>query len=394
MEVFGLTPIDAALSARGLYWSYQISQFIFIQTPLGLLSCVIGFLYSVLRSGQQANFKYFSIFAFIAISGALLFILPNRQVSVIKSAVEVFGQTINESGRSTDSLNIDYLHISVLLSFLSQLIDSISWGALSLMDSSLAKPLRFLNDPFSIHKLSLRFNEWQLDPITDIHLQRDLNDFYYAHFIPSLIKYQKQHGDLQDTHLIWPGHLEILRFYSNKERTEWDSLKRRVLILMNGSSDEWRQMRALMPQLELSLTDLEDQVVADSVTAVNRSARPLWLSICSGMLMSFPYVYGAVSACLFLAWPLLMVVVVITSRLSLLLTYLGGFIWVKSWVFCAALSYYVSLMVLHVQAEGALDFHWFWEYPYYLAIGSGLLILLPIFSLLIIYQGFQWVSHR
>jgi hypothetical protein len=80
---------------------------------------------------------------------------------------------------------------------------------------------------------------------------------------------------------------------------------------------------------------------------------------------------------------------IIFRNLNLFLRYCEALVWIKSWIITAALSYYVSLIAIHVQSQANSQLHWFWEYPYHALLSSILLYLLPVLTFIAIDHAFQ-----
>jgi hypothetical protein len=119
-----------------------------------------------------------------------------------------------------------------------------------------------------------------------------------------------------------------------------------------------------------------------------------WIKWVSGVQGFFPYIYGAANFCLYVSFPFLMLVLMIFCRMSLFLKYMESFIWIKSWTMTSGIAYYISLFVAQIQAQASDNVNWFWDYPYFVAVSSVLLIVLPIVSFVGIHQSFQFLTNR
>ena len=397
MDVFGLTPIDSALAAWGLNCAQKLTAFLFTQTPVGIVGFAIGFLWSLWESVQENNFKHFVVFIFISLTGILLFITPQRQESSIKSAMEVYG-TNSPSAQSLKNIQTNERHVPVLLSFVGQMADTVSIGAISVLDNALMNYPHFLNEPFGLQKLSLQANRIVHSPISDVHLKEDLDDFIYAHYLPSLNIYSNdpQHH-VSDLHSLWPGDAGIISNYSSSGNEQWNDLKKRLTHLIGGSQAPWQQIKDVLAQMNAQDNNLDNHIIASMIQGQlyhADSSYDFWWRWAGWVQALFPYMYGWGSFCLYVAFPVLMLALVVVRRMSLFLRYAEMFLWIKSWALTSAISYYISLMVARLQAQASSGANWFWDYPYYTVVASILLCLMPILTLTGIHHSFQVINNR
>lgn len=394
MNIFGLTPIDSALSALGLNCSQKLTEFFFSQSHLGLAAFTIGFVWSVWQSSREANFKYFAIFIFLSLAGISLFIFPQRQLTNIKSAMEVYGQ--NNSSITAQSLKESQTHdngVPLVLSFLGQMADMVNIGAISILDNTLASNIRFLSNPFGLQKFSLQAYQIIHDPVADASLKQNLDDFIYAHYLPTLNIYLNK-AQAADLHTLWPGDTRITSLYSSNERTQWNDLKSRLSNLIQDPQS-WGKIRSSLSQSSFSGSNLDNQIIASMVNAqLYQSRVHLWWDWASIVQLSFPYTLGWGNFCLYVGFPPLMLSLIIFRRMTLFFKYIEIFVWVKSWALTAAISFYISLMAARIQAQTSTQSNWFWDYPYYALLASVLLCLIPILTLVGIHQGFQLINNR
>ena len=363
MDIFGLTPIDSALAAWGLNISTRLSDFLFIQTPIGVLAFAIGFLYAVFQSAREANFKYFVIFVFISLAGTLLFIVPQRQQSVIKSASEIYGRPSAITAQVIKNSQTNDHSMPLLLSFFAQMIDSISFGAINRVDESLNSQSPFLSDPFKIQKISLQANGWINSPITDVVLRQDVDDFIYAQYLPSLIM---------------------------RKDIQWSDIQAR---LTSNPQCPLGEIKSSLSALSISHEHIDDEFMTAIIHGQCSANKSLWLKWAGGIQALFPYAYGWGNFCLYVSFPFLILALVVFRRMNLFFQYIEIFFWIKSWILCAAAGFYISLFALRIQGQTSSGINWFWDYPWYLAVGSIFLILMPILTFIGIHQSFQFINR-
>ncbi len=389
MDIFGLTPIDSALSAWGLICSQKLTEFFFSQSHLGITAFAIGFVWSVWESSREANFKYFAIFIVLSLVGIFLFILPQRQETNIKSAMEAHGGgNINPTAQSLKDSQTHDNSMPLVLSFIGQMADMVNMGAISILDNTLSNSAHFLSNPFGLQKLSFQAYQLTHSPIADASLKQDLDDFIYAHYLPSLNMYLNK-AQAADLHTLWPGDARITRLYSSNQRSQWDDLKNGLSNLLQDPQS-WGKIRSSLSQTNIFGNNLDNQIIASVVNAqLYHSKSHSWWNWASIVPTSFPYILGWGNFCLYVGFPPLMLSLIIVRRMTLFLKYVEIFIWVKSWTITAAISYYISLMAARIQAQTSTQYNWFWDYPYYALLASMLLCLMPILTLVGIHQGFS-----
>ncbi|MBI3602717.1 MAG: hypothetical protein HY209_07495 [Candidatus Omnitrophica bacterium] len=395
MDIFGLTSIDTALATWGLNSAQKLTVFLFIQTPAGIAAFATGFLWSLWQSVQESNFKYFAVFIFISLTGILLLITPQRPEPAIKSAMEAYGTNSGITAKSLKDSQTNEHRMPVVLSFIGQMFDAMNIGAISIFDSTLTGNTRFLSNPFGLQKISLQANYIVNSSIADVRLKEDLDDFIYAHYLPSLMMYKNDASSLSDFYSLWPGHTKILGYYSSNERSQWDDLKSRLTRLINDPQGPWPKIKNILKQMNTQNDNLDDQIMASIIQGQSHHSTGRWWLYWTGWVQTFfPYIYGAGNFCLYAGFPMLMLAMMIMRRMSLFLRYAEMFIWIKSWALTAAMSYYISLMVAGLQAQTSSQANWFWDYPYYVVVASILLCLIPILTLVSIHYSFQLINNH
>ncbi len=385
MDIFGLTPIDAALSAWGLNCSQKLTEFFFNQTFLGVTAFVAGFVWSLWQSVREVNFKHFAVFVVISLTGTILFIPHKYQQSSVKSAVEVYGASKN----TAQSINVTLTNghtIPTILSFIGQMADMVSIGTISILDAALSNNAKFLGDPFGPQKLSLQIHQIVHAPLEDVHLRESLGDFIYAQYLPSLIMYQNKTPILYDLHSLSP---EKFRY----DNSQWDNLKLRLGTLT--AAGPWARIKGTLSQMGIRQNNLDEAIFASIIRGQIQAGENNWpWSWAMSTQTFFPYIMGWANFCVYVSFPVLMLAIVIVRRMGLFLRYAEIFLWVKSFYLTSAISYYISLMIAHLQAQTSVQANWFWDYPHYAVVASVLLCLMPVLTLLGVHQSFQLINHR
>ncbi len=392
MDIFGFTPIDAALSAWGLNVSQSLVRF-FFTSHLGFVAFAIGFGYSVWRSAREANYRHFAVFAFICIAGWMMIVVPSRQEPHIKSVMEVYG-TSNTSTQDVKNSQTTMNVMPLVLSYFGQMADAMNIGIISAIDNVLADDFRFLDEPLGIQRLALQANQFINTPIIDISLKKDLNDFIYAHYLPALAFYTNR-NPTYDLRSLSPGSVSIVHQYSQQGKQKWDEIKNNLLQLLSDPQGPWMKIRQLLQHSNISSSNIDNQIL-DSIFQGQLRPRQenLYWFLITGVHSFFLYIYGWVNFCLYVSFPFFMFAVLIFHRFSILLHYLEIFLWIKSWGLIAALAHYVSMMVFHIQIHNSGAIYGIWEYPYFSAVSAFILCVLPIFSFIGFRQCFQIINKR
>lgn len=368
MDIFGLTPIDSALAAWGLNCAQVLVDFLFKRTQVGLAALVIGFLGSLWQSAREGNLKHFVTFVFICLIGPLLFITPTRHEPAVKSAVEVYGSS-SVSAKSIKDTQTNAHTMPLMLSFVGQAADMVSVGIVFLIDNSLSNDTHFLKNPFDPQKLALEANQIIHAPIADPDLKRDVDDFIYAVYLPSLIINKNDSGVFD--------HSEDLK----------NQLKNLMIPI--------EKIRILLNQLGSASNNMDDQIIKSIIRGQIDQHKSLLIWPFASILYSFfPYILGWANFCLYIFFPVLMLMIMVFRRLSLFLRYLEVFCWIKSWVLGAAIAYYMSMLMAHLQAQSSVSANWLWDYPYFVLLSVFLLCLMPVLTGILTRRLFQQVNHH
>ena len=365
MDVFGLTAVDSALSAWGLNCAATLIDLLFVKTPVGLVAFTVGFFWAIVQSARQGYFKHLTVFILLSLIGVLLFIGSKRQETTIKSAVEVYGTSALTAQSIRDS-QTNQRSMPLMLSFFSQWADSISIGIINKVDEALNNQPHFLNSPFEIQRLSLRANQFINEPIADVKLRKKVEDFIYAEYLPSLIK---------------------------GETVSLSDIQVLLKPLLDDAQGPWTKVKGALTQIGRSQNNIDNQIMASIVQGQCAPKQSLWLQWAAAVQSFFPYITGWANFCLYLCFPFLMLALIVFRRMNIFLRYLEVFVWVKSLILSSAVSYYISLIALRIQGQAANGVSWFWENPYYVAVASILLLLMPVLTFVGIHQSFHVVKQ-
>ncbi|MDO8675424.1 MAG: hypothetical protein Q7K71_04835 [Candidatus Omnitrophota bacterium] len=323
-----------------------ITDYVFINTPLGIAAFTAGFLLSLWYSAKSSNFSRFFLFAFIALSIYLLYIVPRRQED----------------------------RAPVLFAFASDMADAVFKGAI------------VLEDPFAPHRLSFQMRAFVRQGVQDPALKDRLSEFVHAHYLPALGMTGLR---------VWPGDPQVVRHYSPQAKTEWRGLSQDLLGILNSPASPWPAAREyLFRSTETSSGDLDDQALRSLVQyevgagspgplMTGGETPPLLWKICGWVFAVFPYMYSIANASLGIVFPFTLLAMLFTCDFSFLTAYARNFIWIKSWVLGGALCHFASLAMASAQARQALSAAWFWEYPTYAVFGALLLCLMPLMTFLL-----------
>src|SRR3989338_3412196 len=225
-----------------------ITDYVFINTPLGIAAFTAGFLLSLWSSAKSANFNKFFVFAFLSLSVFSLIVVPRRQED----------------------------RAPVLFVFVSDAADAVFKGAL------------FVEKPFAPHRLSFQMRAFIRQGITDHALKDRLSEFVHAHFLPVLGMTGLR---------AWPGDPQVVSHYSSQAKAEWRGLSQDLLRILNASASPWPAAREYLSQWAVGARhavplqgDLDNQALRSLVQQEvgARHAVPLLWEICGWAFAIFP----------------------------------------------------------------------------------------------------------
>jgi hypothetical protein len=226
--------------------------------------------------------------------------------------------------------------------------------------------------------------------LDDVSLRYRLEDFIYSTYLPSLYNYISDQDDMQGIKQLWPGDQRISSYYSAADRAEWEHVLRGLLFLVQEPRSPWDSVKSRMDELKIPTTDIEEKILASMIRGQIHQLHEIgWVQWTAAMLNFFSYSYGASNFLLYVAFPFMLLLMLITGWTNFMLYYVEFFIWIKSWIITSALAHYVSLVAAAMLSRASADSSWFWESPYHVLIAALLLYLLPVGSFILINQSFQ-----
>ncbi len=323
------------------HYAGLITDYLIVQTHLGVAALVAGFLLSLLHCAQSGNFKRFFLFAFIALAIISLIVTPRRQED----------------------------RAPLLYAYLSDTTDSFF------------KSILFVEQPFAPHQLSFRLRSYIQGGITDPSIKERLKNFLRGHYVPALGM-----AGLR----IWPGDPQVINNYSPEAKTEWEGasgIKLTLLRLINDPISPWPLAReSLSSWTQIPNDALDNQflqsLIQQELSPTFYKENFMW-QLSRGIIAVFPNIASAADAALAIVFPFVLLVVLLSTQLSFLTLYIQNFIWIKSWILGQTLCHYASMTMAYAQAHQAPTIFWFWEYPYYIVLGAALLCLMPAITFLL-----------
>ncbi len=386
MDIFGLTPIDTALSVLGLNAAQIIANYL-VTTPLSATALAAGFLFSIVKTARYGHTQPLVILFVVTLS-ALFLVLPQRPEGNIQSAQERYGHSDHSSQMIKDRL-IEYHQIPVLLGFAEQISVAILAGAIHTFDVLMPSWAHFLTSPFGAARIALNMRKAIALGITDapLHarLQKFLNDFY----LPALgiIKNESSAAPLAE---LWPGHERVLSYYSSPGKAQWKQLGEEIARYFDQDPHLDHDARAHISAMTQSPQDavllsmtksLVEQVLA---RLADVKANDWMWQATAAVVSVFPYMYGWANGLVLGCFPLMILTCVVTRSPRTIVHYCRTFAGVKAMALGAALCFYASLIVAAVAANTQSDPSWAWERPYFCAVLAILLVALPVGAFVII----------
>jgi hypothetical protein len=393
VNIFGITPIDTALSAWGLSFSYILSEYLFLKSPIGVLIFLLAFIGSILETVKKVNIKHVLLCVFLSFVVFFLLILPKREPVEIKSAVELHTGNSSLTAQSLKDAQIDSFQMPLFLSLFAQLTDVVSINVVSLIDQTLNKDLKFFKGSFHLQKLSLEANHMINSSFTDQSLKEELDNFMYVDFLPAFIMHQTEQRDRVG--LIWPGHEQILTLYTAEGAERWKILNQRFKKMIDSPHLIWKEVRETINQIKpIQENDFDEQLIASMIKGQYSLKNNDWITWMGRVQLFFPYIQGWANFCLYASFPFVIVILILSRDINVILYYLEAFIWIKSWTLGAATSFYCSLFAARIQSLTSTEISWFWNSPYYVVFASVLLVLMPFLALMAIHTVFKFIGNR
>ncbi len=409
MDIYVITPQDAALSALGLDLSQALMDFLFRQSHIGFLAFIVGFLFNVWRCTQSTNYRQLLMHAAIFVVCLVLITTPARQEGNIKSSWEVYAQTDDTkpllNAQQLKSAQTKAQAMPVLLTFIGQVMDSFSIGSIAALSQLMPDYAQYLKYPFGIQGMALDLHTQMREGIQDFSLKARAQDFVYVHYLPALMLLRNTTSNLSNLSMYGACDEQITNNYSSNVKQEWDVLKADIKTNINVPSNFfWHQAKTMLDQAYSPSPSKTPDRDDDFINALMRREaqdlndkhlpRPDWFwQAAHALLRSYPYAQGLGNFCLYVFFPIMLCLVLTLARFDFLFYYIKSFLWVKSWVLTAALAYWTSLFMFYAQMQTAGGVQWFWQQPYF-ALGAGILVyVMPVMIFFLLYRGVRFNTH-
>ncbi len=416
MDIFGITPVDSALSVLGLNLSQGLMDFLFQESKIGYLCFCIGFCYQIYRCTKEVNYwpllRHFCIFIACLITVGT----STRHEENISSAWEAYCPA-NHASRdssicappalSTETLKSKIFNphqrgskeMPALLSFLGQSFDLFTIGIISALSRLMPDDFQYLKYPFDIQDRALDLQRKVKLGIADLSLKQKAQDFIYTHYLPALILVKNTSADpVKDLSIHGFSSTTIINKYSPDVKAQWEGLKTRIQHAINMDTT-WPEIKLMLdrryPQQGNTHRDnyFIDAVMFNEVKALDKeyAQKSNWLwQAAQGLLQSYPYAQGMANLSLYVFFPVVLCLILTFARVDFLLCWIKSLVWVKLWVLTACLAYWASLLIANAQAQLAGGIKWFWQEPYF-ALGAGVLVYFtPLMMFFLVFKGINF----
>jgi hypothetical protein len=348
----GITPIDTALEIMGLTQSQALMRFLFMETAMGQLAFAVGFMFSFFNSLERGNFRPVIMFVLMFFSLWILLVLPSYDRSAVVSAMERSGYTATQAEAVLRKSGYDAARVNPVVDAICQWMGSFTIMVAASFDR-MGGLTAYLENPFYLTKLSIVAARTLERGIKDPRLGTRAIIFYQDNYLPAL----RQAG--QDTRFsekdLWPGHENIVSFYTRQARSEWEGLKEDLYKDVNGAEhifdkvferlyrkepDRDRVVRLLLDSELSRKKTLYSRRTFISMRELSRgpqAAAPAgftdWLvkDMPRAALRAMPYIQGGALFILLALLPVTLLAVYVWRRISILGVYLALLFSVKAW---------------------------------------------------------------
>lgn len=396
MNIFGITPVDAALSALGLNCAQMLADAVFTHTRIAQICMICGVLFAAVRAARHADYRSLIMVAMVYAAIVLLF-LPKKDEGRIASAAEVYS-TSPHAAHSIKNLLTSHHHVPSILSWLAQVADSFVIGVIHVTDSAMVPWARFLAGPFQAELLCLDARGAVRSHALDAAWQAAWVKFLRDHYVPalSMIKHDKPDVDLS---ALWPGHRGVTVYYSTSARKEWADLQPRLTAVLDGHPHVNARARNTLAQISGTSPDAVREGLIAAMARQSADTRPsphTFFDIfhASGMILRFfPILYGWCHLILYAAFPLVVLIVAVSLKATALRVYGALLAGVKAMALWAALCGYGAAALASLQVQSALDASWVWERPYFCVAAAVGLVIMPVLLTLTLMARSGIVRH-
>ncbi len=370
MHVFGLTPLDTALSVLGLNFSQMLMDYIFKQSSIGILLGVVAYFlifWNLARKGQYGRIWVYVVSIFTLV----VLLLPSQSLNDYKSAQESYGQSSVESKDIKEAL-IRFDKVPVIFTYVNQGIDSYVFAMIAIMDKILPEHLRFLDSPYQIQKVCLYIREGTNVGFQDKALRATFKSFILQHYMPAWTRLQHDA----------PTRKTIQDYYSKEEKKQWQKIERDIdQYFENDPNLKQASRQKLSTLLNISNDDLKQLIIRSyAEQSIGDGSKLDVYPYVLHALNFLPVLHGLAQMSLAVIFPFVILAFIISSNTAYLFHYIINFVWVKSWALLATISSYVSIYVGRTQANT-------FEYPYFCVVFVGVFFVLIILSRVVFIKG-------
>lgn len=367
MLIFGLTPIDAALSVTGLNFAQVITQFLFKDTAIGIIFGVAGYLILIFKLSTKGEYRKIYLYTGYVII-LILLLFPSHVLTTFTSAQD-------NSQQETQSLKESFTRaqsVPVVYTFISQGFDVISIGIIKKIDEILPQWAKFSIAPYESLRLPLYIREKIRLGIQDQALKKRLEKFIHLQYLPALARIKHDNPGVSFFELS-PQDRRIQNVYTSKELRDFKDIERGCYAYFDQDehlNGEARQRLGLLSNVsqEVIAQQLFRSFVTSMVLSKNLDKKEHVFKSLSFVLNIVPVIHGTANMVLAMLFPFLLLMFFINTKASSMFIYLKHFLWVKFWPIAIAISFYVSMFALRLQSMHITGIAWVWEYPYFCVV--------------------------
>ncbi len=374
MDIYGVTPIDTALNVAGFNLSQLLMEFIFGKSGIGIAVGVVGYLLLLWRLSRTGKLGAIWVYSALILVLVLL-LLPSHALTNYKSVQESNDSSTPKAVELKNAL-VSFDRIPNIFAFISHGTDLVMLGMIGAFDKVFPEWGKFMVNTNQIYEQLRYIREAVRLGFLDTGLRSQFNAFINDHYIPVLTRSVHESKALTFN--------ELTQYYTADEKKQWRDLTHKIDAYFNNDlylkAESCKKLSLLMG---ISYDDLKSLIISSFARRVmlqsetSRNIDPF--DGCFFMIKAFPYIEGVAQIILAVTFPLMLLVMLINSDLTVFVTYIRNFFWIKSWNLCIAVSFYVSMFIAHIQANHGKDIGWAWEYPYF---ATAFVVLVPIMVVL------------
>ncbi len=421
METFGVTPIEAAFDVIGLTNSKLIMDFIFLDTKIGIIVFIIGFLFALWTSMVSGAFAHLGKYLFLFFTIWFLFVIPSTTTPNVTSTMETGGfDQITADEILTDEQRAG--GVNPILTSVSEFFNAFTHSVINVLTTATqGGEINYLNNPFLVHKLAIHMNKFTGNGIRQPVLRQEVLDFFYTHYLPAIKELADEFTSTVATfNKWWPGHTDVIAKYSPEGVARWTQLRSDLVeYIYNNSRLAYIRLN-FASLFSLDSADMEDELIVSLFNSeLKRSKRDVAVknavgvertildkgreglggilatagsfvtqfgteAFSEGMMKMFPFIEGYASLIMYTLFPFTLLIMIFTRSWTVLWQFVKLLFWVKTWPIMWAVIEYASLYIVEVQRLLSPNVKWFWEEPYFNIVTAVFIIMTPIVSLAIV----------